>query len=78
MTTMPVAVNLMGTQERVLWSMGMERPEELEALGERRGRIYVRTARLMELDARIRARRPAKAQDDPFILASEAIAQRRR
>ncbi|WP_254951226.1 UbiD family decarboxylase [Cyanobium sp. Cruz-8H5] len=32
---MPVAVNLMGTVERVLWSMGMERPEELEALGER-------------------------------------------
>lgn len=32
---MPVAVNLMGTVERVLWSMGMERPEELEGLGER-------------------------------------------
>jgi len=32
---LPVAVNLMGTVERVLWSMGMERPEELEALGER-------------------------------------------
>ncbi len=32
---MPVAVNLLGTVERVLWSMGMERPEELEALGER-------------------------------------------
>jgi Fic family protein len=50
----------------------------LEAQGERRGRFYVRTPRLMELDARIRARRPAKAQDDPFILASEAIAQRKR
>ena len=34
-STMPVAVNLMGTVERVLWSLGMERPEELEALGER-------------------------------------------
>ena len=34
-SSMPVAVNLLGTQERVLWSMGMERPEELEALGER-------------------------------------------
>ena len=32
---MPVAVNLLGTQERVLWSLGMERPEELEALGEK-------------------------------------------
>jgi 4-hydroxy-3-polyprenylbenzoate decarboxylase len=31
----PVAVNLLGTLERVLWSMGMESPEELEALGER-------------------------------------------
>ena len=34
-STMPVAVNLMGTVERVLWSMGMERAEELEQLGER-------------------------------------------
>ena len=34
-STMPVAVNLMGTVERVLWSMGMERAEELERLGER-------------------------------------------
>ena len=34
-STMPVAVNLLGTQERVLWSMGMEQPEELERLGER-------------------------------------------
>lgn len=32
---MPVAVNLLGTVERVLWSMGMERPEELEELGSR-------------------------------------------
>ena len=32
---MPVAVNLLGTQERVLWSLGMETPQELEALGER-------------------------------------------
>ena len=34
-SSIPVAVNLLGTLERVLWSMGMERPEELEALGER-------------------------------------------
>ena len=34
-SSMPVAINLMGTQERVLWSLGMEAPEELEALGER-------------------------------------------
>jgi 4-hydroxy-3-polyprenylbenzoate decarboxylase len=34
-STIPVAVNLMGTVERVLWSMGMEEAEELEALGER-------------------------------------------
>ncbi|MFN5222244.1 MAG: UbiD family decarboxylase domain-containing protein, partial [Cyanobacteriota bacterium] len=32
---MPVAVNLLGTVERVLWSMGMEQPGELEALGEK-------------------------------------------
>ena len=34
-SSMPVAVNLMGTLERVLWSMGMESPGELENLGER-------------------------------------------
>ena len=34
-SSMPVAVNLLGTVERVVWSMGMEAPEELEALGER-------------------------------------------
>jgi len=32
-STMPVAVNLLGTVERVVWSMGMERAEELEVLG---------------------------------------------
>ncbi len=32
---MPVAVNLLGTVQRVVWSMGMERAEELEDLGER-------------------------------------------
>ncbi|MEI8250947.1 MAG: UbiD family decarboxylase [Synechococcus sp. ELA057] len=34
-SSMPVAINLLGTQERVLWSLGMERPEQLEALGEK-------------------------------------------
>ena len=29
----PVAVNLMGTVERICWSMNMETPEELETLG---------------------------------------------
>ena len=29
----PVAVNLMGTVERICWSMNMENPEELETLG---------------------------------------------
>ena len=29
----PVAVNLMGTVERICWSMNMEKPEELEDLG---------------------------------------------
>jgi 4-hydroxy-3-polyprenylbenzoate decarboxylase len=32
-SSMPVAVNLLGTVERVVWSMGMERAEELEVLG---------------------------------------------
>ncbi len=29
----PVAINLLGTMERVLWSMGLEKEEELEDLG---------------------------------------------
>ena len=32
-SSMPVAVNLLGTVERVVWSMGLERPEQLEELG---------------------------------------------
>ena len=32
-STMPVAINLMGTLERVIWSMGLEEAEELENLG---------------------------------------------
>ena len=31
----PVAINLMGTVERICWAMNMERPEELETLGQK-------------------------------------------
>jgi 4-hydroxy-3-polyprenylbenzoate decarboxylase len=36
----PVAVNLMGTLERVTWSMNMERPQELEDLGKKLAILY--------------------------------------
>lgn len=49
----------------------------LEPRGERRGRFYVRGARLIEVDERIRSRRPKRVQDDPFILASEAVDQQK-
>lgn len=49
----------------------------LEARGERRGRFYVRAPRLAELDDRLRQRRPARGEDDPFILAAEAVNQQR-
>ena len=35
----PVVVNLLGTVERVCWSMGMEHPEELEGLGKKLGML---------------------------------------
>ncbi len=35
----PVAVNLLGTVERVCWAMKMERPEELETLGQKLGML---------------------------------------
>jgi 4-hydroxy-3-polyprenylbenzoate decarboxylase len=35
----PVAINLMGTVERVCWAMGMEHPLELEILGEKLGKL---------------------------------------
>lgn len=35
----PVAVNVMGTLERVCWSMNMEKPEELEGLGKKLGML---------------------------------------
>lgn len=36
----PVAVNLMGTVERVCWAMNMEAPEELETLGKKLALLY--------------------------------------
>jgi 4-hydroxy-3-polyprenylbenzoate decarboxylase len=36
----PVAVNLMGTVERVCWSMNMESPQALEALGKKLALLY--------------------------------------
>jgi 4-hydroxy-3-polyprenylbenzoate decarboxylase len=36
----PVAVNLLGTLERVCWSMNMEKPDELETLGQKLALIY--------------------------------------
>ncbi|MDX2244072.1 MAG: UbiD family decarboxylase [Leptolyngbyaceae cyanobacterium bins.302] len=36
----PVAVNLMGTVERVCWAMNMEHPEELETLGRKLALLY--------------------------------------
>jgi 4-hydroxy-3-polyprenylbenzoate decarboxylase len=38
--TMPIAVNVMGTVERVCWSMNVERPEELEQLGDKLALLY--------------------------------------
>ncbi|MDJ0704219.1 MAG: UbiD family decarboxylase [Leptolyngbyaceae cyanobacterium MO_188.B28] len=35
----PVAVNTMGTVERICWAMNMERPEELEDLGKKLGML---------------------------------------
>jgi Fic family protein len=49
----------------------------LESRGERRGRFYVRSITLADLDNRIRSRRPPRGQDDPFILAAEAVDQTR-
>ena len=34
-SSMPVAVNLMGTLERVVWSMGLDNAQQLEYLGTR-------------------------------------------
>jgi len=49
----------------------------LEPQGERRGRHYIRTPRLFELDNKIRARRPPKSLQDPFVLAATAVDQQR-
>lgn len=49
----------------------------LEARGERRGRFYVRSRALVALDEAIRRRRPPRSQDDPFILAQQAVDQQR-
>jgi 4-hydroxy-3-polyprenylbenzoate decarboxylase len=38
--SMPVAVNMMGTVERVCWAMNMEQPAELETLGKKLALLY--------------------------------------
>ena len=38
--TMPLAINVLGTVERVCWAMGMEHPAELETLGEKLALLY--------------------------------------
>jgi Fic family protein len=45
----------------------------LEASGEKRGRYYVRTGPLVEVDRELRAARTVRGQDDPFALASKAL-----
>lgn len=36
----PVAINLMGTVQRICWAMNMEEPQELEALGKKLALLY--------------------------------------
>ncbi len=45
----------------------------LAAQGERRGRSYTRTETLADVDRRVRASRPARASEDPFVLAQRAL-----
>lgn len=42
-------------------------------VGERRGRYYVRSDQLAELQAKIRAGRPARDEYDPFIMAQQQL-----
>ncbi|MEM7649622.1 MAG: UbiD family decarboxylase, partial [Cyanobacteria bacterium P01_A01_bin.70] len=37
---MPLAINVLGTLERVCWCFGMESPEELEAIGKKLALLY--------------------------------------
>jgi 4-hydroxy-3-polyprenylbenzoate decarboxylase len=38
--TMPLAINVLGTVERVCWAMNMEHPADLESLGEKLALLY--------------------------------------
>jgi 4-hydroxy-3-polyprenylbenzoate decarboxylase len=38
--SMPLAINVLGTVERVCWAMGMDHPTELETLGEKLALLY--------------------------------------
>ena len=37
---MPLAINTLGTLERVCWAFGMDKPEELEAIGQKLALLY--------------------------------------
>jgi Fic family protein len=45
----------------------------LEPRGERRGRFYTRTESLAGVDRSVRAGRPERASEDPFVLAQRAL-----
>lgn len=37
---MPLAINVLGTLERVCWAFGLESPQELEAIGQKLALLY--------------------------------------
>ncbi|MFM7545250.1 MAG: UbiD family decarboxylase, partial [Synechococcales cyanobacterium] len=39
-SSLPVAVNLLGTVERVCWAMNVDKPEDLENLGKKLALLY--------------------------------------
>ena len=45
----------------------------LQPHGEKRGRFYTRTPKLIALDEAVRRRRPPRSVEDPFVLAEEAL-----
>ena len=80
----PVAINLLGTLERVVWAMGMEQPQDLEALGRKLCRLQqpqpprnlddgVAMARLLWDVARARPQRDLLPPCHHTVLRGDAV-----
>ena len=71
-SSMPVAVNTLGTVERVVWSMGLERAEQLEELGSRLAILSIGGTRRGPTGAASCSEASKPTGEDPSLVQAQA------